>query len=107
MESRQLGSYTDYSRTPPRPATADRPVPRSFLPLPSVSFVSTQFSTIDEAVEAIGRGEVVIVADAEDRERRLLYVAMTRARDELAISWVGTPSPFLTGLLTAAGEEQA
>ncbi|MCA9235268.1 MAG: 3,4-dihydroxy-2-butanone-4-phosphate synthase, partial [Planctomycetales bacterium] len=68
MESRQLGSYTDYSRTPPRPATADRPVPRSFLPLPSVSFVSTQFSTIDEAVEAIGRGEVVIVADAEDRE---------------------------------------
>jgi len=41
-------------------------------------------------------------ADREDaiaRERRLLYVAMTRARDELAITWVGAPSPFLASLL--------
>lgn len=32
------------------------------------------------------------------RERSLLYVAATRARDELAISWSGSPSPFLAGL---------
>ena len=36
--------------------------------------------------------------DAIERERRLLYVAMTRARDELAISWYGEASPFLDAL---------
>jgi hypothetical protein len=39
--------------------------------------------------------------DGEDRERRLLYVAMTRARDDLAITWTGQPSPFLKPLLSA------
>ena len=33
--------------------------------------------------------------DIEDRERRLLYVAMTRARDELTVTWHGKPSKFL------------
>jgi superfamily I DNA/RNA helicase len=40
-------------------------------------------------------------ADALLRERSLLYVAATRARDELALSWSGDPSQFLpsaTGL---------
>lgn len=37
---------------------------------------------------------------AEERERRLLYVAMTRARDQLAISWTRQPSPFLAPLLS-------
>jgi len=32
------------------------------------------------------------------RERSLLYVAMTRARDQLAVTWTGTPSPFLAPL---------
>ena len=36
---------------------------------------------------------------AEARERRLLYVAMTRARDELTVSWSGSPSRFLAGLV--------
>ncbi|MCX4239769.1 3'-5' exonuclease [Paraliomyxa miuraensis] len=40
---------------------------------------------------------------AEDRERRLLYVAMTRARDELMLSWAGAPSPFLDGLSHEGG----
>lgn len=35
-------------------------------------------------------------ADALLRERSLLYVAATRARDELAVSWSGTASEFLT-----------
>ncbi|BCJ73699.1 DNA helicase [Catellatospora sp. IY07-71] len=30
------------------------------------------------------------------RDRSLLFVAATRARDELAVFWHGTPSPFLT-----------
>lgn len=29
------------------------------------------------------------------RERQLLYVAMTRARDLLRVTWTGKPSPFL------------
>ena len=33
------------------------------------------------------------------RDRSLLFVAATRARDELAIFWHGTPSPFLTSRL--------
>jgi superfamily I DNA/RNA helicase len=36
---------------------------------------------------------------AVERERRLLYVAMTRARDELLITWTGEPSRFLQPLL--------
>jgi hypothetical protein len=35
------------------------------------------------------------IEDARERERRLLYVVMTRARDELHVTWVGEPSPFL------------
>ena len=34
-------------------------------------------------------------ADALLRERSLLYVAATRARDELALSWNGDPSQLL------------
>ena len=34
--------------------------------------------------------------DAMLRERSLLYVAATRARDELAISWSGTASESLS-----------
>lgn len=37
---------------------------------------------------------------AIEQERRLLYVAMTRARDELLVSWHGEPSPFLAPLRT-------
>jgi hypothetical protein len=33
------------------------------------------------------------------RDRSLLFVAATRPRDELAVFWHGTPSPFLTGRL--------
>jgi hypothetical protein len=45
------------------------------------------------------------ITDPQDREhalaseRRLLYVAMTRARDELRLTWSGKPSPFLAPLL--------
>jgi superfamily I DNA/RNA helicase len=38
--------------------------------------------------------------NAEASERQLLYVAMTRARDELVISWTRQPSPFLSALLS-------
>ncbi|MBL9100164.1 MAG: ATP-dependent helicase [Myxococcales bacterium] len=44
------------------------------------------------------------IQDPSDREhaiqaeRQLLYVAMTRARERLHLSWPGTPSPFLAPL---------
>lgn len=41
---------------------------------------------------------------AESRERRLLYVAMTRARDELTVSWTGKPSRFLAPLIEGRRE---
>lgn len=41
--------------------------------------------------------------DVIEQERRLLYVAMTRARDELAVSWSGRPSDFLDPLRPTDG----
>ncbi|MFA6954306.1 MAG: 3'-5' exonuclease [Thermoanaerobaculia bacterium] len=37
-------------------------------------------------------------------ERQLLYVSLTRARDEAIVAWVGKPSPFLAPLVDNAGE---
>ena len=37
---------------------------------------------------------------AEERERQLLYVAMTRARDELLLTWNGEVSRFLQNLVS-------
>lgn len=42
-------------------------------------------------------GDGASAADHETRERCLFYVAASRARDVLAVSGHGTPSPFLTG----------
>jgi predicted RNase H-like nuclease/superfamily I DNA/RNA helicase len=39
--------------------------------------------------------------EALDRERQLLYVSLTRARDEVFLTWAGEPSPFLEEVLTA------
>ncbi len=41
-------------------------------------------------------------AEAIERERQLLYVALTRARDELLVTWVGEPSAFLSPALATA-----
>jgi superfamily I DNA/RNA helicase len=32
------------------------------------------------------------------RERSLFYVACSRARDELVVTWAGKPSPFIPSL---------
>jgi superfamily I DNA/RNA helicase len=41
-------------------------------------------------------GSSVLLALDAQRERCLLFVACTRAREDLAASWHGRPSPFLT-----------
>lgn len=38
------------------------------------------------------------LADVQLRERSLLYVAASRARDELVVSWAGKPSELLVGV---------
>ena len=39
-------------------------------------------------------------ADLLERERQLLYVGLTRARDEAILTWAGYPSRFLEDILT-------
>ncbi|MEO0949249.1 MAG: 3'-5' exonuclease [Cyanobacteria bacterium J06641_5] len=39
-------------------------------------------------------------ADILERERQLLYVGLTRARDEVVLTWTGYPSQFLEDILT-------
>ena len=43
--------------------------------------------------------------DFEIKERNLLYVALTRARERLIITYVGAPSPFLKGFDLPAGAQ--
>ncbi len=37
--------------------------------------------------------------EALERERHLLYVSITRARDEVFVTWAGRPSQFLAGMV--------
>jgi superfamily I DNA/RNA helicase len=49
--------------------------------------------------KAIAQAEDAENAQAAlDRERQLLYVTLTRARDEAYITWAGKPSPFLAAM---------
>ena len=41
-------------------------------------------------------GDPTAEKEHEDRERSLLFVAATRARDQLIVTSWGTPSPFLS-----------
>jgi superfamily I DNA/RNA helicase len=43
------------------------------------------------------------VEDARTRERQLLYVGLTRARDRLLVTWTGEPTSYLQDALTAPG----
>jgi superfamily I DNA/RNA helicase len=47
-------------------------------------------------------GDLTARAEHEERERSLLFVAVTRARDALLVTSWGTPSPFLAGLADEA-----
>lgn len=45
--------------------------------------------------ESLGSYDAAEIADIQTSERQLLYVACTRAREELVLSYSGTPSMFL------------
>jgi len=55
-----------------------------------VNLKSIPRSVRDEEYSADAQAEALL------RERSLLYVAASRARDELAVSWSGEPSPLLS-----------
>src|SRR5262249_34464096 len=46
-------------------------------------------------------GDATARAEHEERERSLLFVAATRARDQLIVTSWGAPSPFLTASVTS------
>ena len=59
------------------------------------------FDVSKNAIPRSLRDQQYSKADGDDallRERSLLYVAATRARDQLAISWSGDASPLITAL---------
>ncbi|CAM3657939.1 DEAD/DEAH box helicase [Mycobacterium frederiksbergense] len=64
-----------------------------------VAGVSAKLVPAANAVTPIGADKQTHHQDLE-RERCLLFVACTRAREELLITWHGEPSPFLTALET-------
>lgn len=60
------------------------------------------FNVSQEAIPRVLWDQQYSEEDRDDallRERSLLYVAATRARDQLAISWSGEASPLLTGVI--------
>jgi hypothetical protein len=63
----------------------------------SVAGVSANLVPASNAVTPAEEDKQTHQQDLE-RERCLLFVACTRAREELLVTWHGTPSPFLTAL---------
>jgi superfamily I DNA/RNA helicase len=53
------------------------------------------------AIAAIAASDPVRYQRERARDRSLLFVAATRARDDLALFWHGTRSPFITDALAA------
>lgn len=60
-----------------------------------LAVVNASDRTVPLAFALPDRKDPVAYDQAMKQERCLLYVACTRAREELSVSWRGTPSPFL------------
>jgi hypothetical protein len=73
-----------------------------------------QTVTVDASADAVPNryavnraGDDQDRAEAVERERQSLYVALTRARDDMLVTWVGAPCEFLVPALGAAVEHAA
>lgn len=70
------------------------------LEFPRVAIVDVDDRTVPSAAGLTDPNDDPARAEADlKRELCLLYVAATRARDELRVSWAGKPSRFLGPLL--------
>ncbi|MGA5541286.1 3'-5' exonuclease [Mycobacterium sp. NPDC051198] len=68
----------------------------------TVAGVGASHVPLANAVTTAEEDELTHNQDVE-RERCLLFVACTRAREELLVTWHGPPSPFLTPILPTKG----
>ncbi len=83
--------------------------------LPSFAWAAADSPTQQDLRDALETFKAALKARQLDEERRLAYVAVTRARDHLLLtgsSWSGTknprsPSPFALEIAAALGEELA
>ena len=73
-------------------------------PWAHVTFVPTSdFVTfLADVHDQLPTDQAALVEDTLRRERSLLYVAATRARDELVVLWTGAPSNLLPNIETGA-----
>jgi superfamily I DNA/RNA helicase len=89
-----------------RSRTAPAPALLTMHRAKGLEFRRVLLAGVDEtqvpATRVVGQYPEDDKADALVRERLLLYVASSRARDELVVTWHGTASPFLSKTASAA-----
>lgn len=105
LQTLTLGEERDVTRCGGRQYTADAVSLMTFhgakgLEFPVVFLCGARRGILP--LERPGHGGTFHRADAElEEERRLLYVGMTRAKEELLMLWSGEKSPFLENLPNA------
>ena len=92
-ESGALGQEADFRRASGRGWEAGAVALMTLHAAKGLEFPAVFLAGVREGVLPLERPD----ADREE-ERRLLYVGMTRARDELIVTYSGQPSPFLADL---------
>ncbi len=68
------------------------------LEFPVVFVVGVNADEVPFQSEELASEDAVVAHRAEVAERCLLYVAASRARDALFVTWAGEPSPFLAAM---------
>lgn len=101
-DSTSLSGYLDDLLE--RQAALDAPVAEAVSVATMHAAKGLEFDSVHIAGVAEGFVPLVYASTPAqiDEERRLLYVAITRARSRLRLSYAGTPSRFLNGLATDA-----
>ena len=98
LPARHIGADDEGGTTPVLVATMHRAKGTEFR---RVLVMHAETGTLPEPVALAAADDT---DDAEARERFLLYVACSRAREDLVISWAGAPSPFLKNIRIAPNQ---
>ncbi len=75
------------------------------LEFKAVLVVGCEFGSVPHPKALDGLTDPVDQQDVLEQERQLLYVACTRARERLIVTYTGKPSEFLAELLSADPDE--